>query len=254
MKIQVLGCSAVELPNSNLPSFLVDGKLLLDAGTIGTVLNQKEQWKIGNVLITHSHIDHIKDLPFFADNISINNRSHQVNVISISAVNKSLKQNLFNDILWPDFTKIPTAANPNINLKNIRPGRSFRLDGYKITAYKVTHTVPAVGYLLENNKGKRLLYIGDTGPNDLIWKVVTKKLNCLIIEVSLPDRFKSMALYTGHLTPMLLSKEINKMKYVPDRICITHCKPRYRETIEKELKRLNTRNIRILRDGMKIKI
>ena len=51
MNIQVLGCSAVELPNANLPSFLVDGKLLLDAGTIGTVLDEKEQWKVKNVLI-----------------------------------------------------------------------------------------------------------------------------------------------------------------------------------------------------------
>jgi len=32
MKLHVLGCSAVELPNSRLSSFLIDDTLLLDAG------------------------------------------------------------------------------------------------------------------------------------------------------------------------------------------------------------------------------
>ncbi|NIO82544.1 MAG: 3',5'-cyclic-nucleotide phosphodiesterase, partial [Candidatus Aminicenantes bacterium] len=50
MKIQVLGCSAVELPKSNLTSFLVDKKILLDAGTIGSSLDESEQWKIKHVL------------------------------------------------------------------------------------------------------------------------------------------------------------------------------------------------------------
>ena len=45
MKIQVLGCSAVELPNSKLPGFLIDEKILLDAGTIESVLYESKQWK-----------------------------------------------------------------------------------------------------------------------------------------------------------------------------------------------------------------
>jgi ribonuclease BN (tRNA processing enzyme) len=79
MKLQVLGCSAAELPDAKLSSFLVDEKLLLDAGTIGPALDETRQWKIRHVLITHAHLDHIKDIPFFADNISVHNRRHHVN-------------------------------------------------------------------------------------------------------------------------------------------------------------------------------
>jgi ribonuclease BN (tRNA processing enzyme) len=252
MKIRVLGCSTVELPNLNLPGFLVDEKILLDAGTIGAVLDESEQLKIKHVLVTHAHIDHIKDLPFFADNISMNNKGHHVTVISIPAVNKALKQNLLNNILWPDFTKIPTPDNPIIRLKNIRPEKTFIIDGYNVTAHKVNHTVPAVGYVIEDKKGKRLLYIGDTGPSDTIWTTLNKKIHCLIIEVSFPNRFKTMALATGHLTPKLLLSELKKIRYLPDKIFITHCKPTYRDRIRKELEMFNIKHMKILKDGARI--
>ena len=250
MKIQVLGCSAVELPNANLPSFLVDDKILLDAGTIGSVLDEKKQWKIRHVLITHAHLDHVKDLPFLADNISTNRKKHHVTVFSIPAVNRALKKNLFNNALWPDFTKIPAPASPIIRLKNISLGKRFTIDSYNITAQRVNHTVPAVGYLLEDKKGKRLLYSGDAGPSNTVWRSLNKKLHGLIIEVSLPNRFKTMALETGHLTPDLFSSELKKMKYMPDMIFITHCKPHYRKKIKEELKKLDIVNIKILTDGV----
>jgi len=254
MKIQVLGCSAVELPNANLTSFLVDDRLLLDAGTIGSVLDEMEQWKIRYVLLTHAHLDHIKDLPFLADNIAINRKKHHVTVVSIAEVNKALKQNLLNDILWPDFTRIPTSDKPIIRLKNIRPGKSFTIDSYNITAIKVNHPVPAVSYLVEDRKGTRLLYNGDAGPSNTVWKSLDKKVHGLIIEVSLPNRFKTMALKTGHLTPKLLVSELAKMKYMPDMIFITHCKARYRNKIREELKMLNMVNIQILKDGVRLRI
>ena len=205
-------------------------------------------------MITHVHLDHVKDLPFFADNIAMNYKNHHVSVISIPAVNKALKQNLLNNILWPDFTTIPTPDEPVIRLKNINPEEPFSITGYNITAYEVKHTVPAVGYLIEDKKGKRLLYVGDTGPNDTIWTSQNKRIHGLIIEVSHPNRFKSMALETGHLTPGLLSAELNKMECIPDMIFITHCKPQYKMKIKEELKMLHIDNIKILEDGTRFEL
>lgn len=255
MRIRVIGCSAVELPNSNLSSFLIDGKILLDAGTIGAALGQSEQWKIKHVLITHAHLDHIRDLPFFADNISINNRKHQVTVMSIPQVIQALKHNLLNNTVWPDFTKIPSPEHPILRLENVVPGKPFTIDGYNITAHKVNHAVPAVGYLLEDKKGKRLLYMGDAGPSDAIWKSLSnKKIHSLIIEVSFPERFKALALKTGHLTPALLGAELKKLGELPDSIFITHCKPHYRKKVAQELKKLGLNNIEILKDGALIEL
>jgi ribonuclease BN (tRNA processing enzyme) len=255
MKVQVLGCSATELPKSNLTSFLIDGKILLDAGTISSALDERDQWKIKHVLITHAHLDHIKDLPFFADNISIHNKRHQVTVMSIPEVIRAIKQNLLNDVVWPDFTKIPNAKKPIIKFNTISIGKSFKINSYRITAYRVNHTVPAIAFLLEDKKNKTLLYVGDAGPNDALWELLDKKkINGLIIEVSLPDSFKNTALQTGHLTPQLFVLELKKLKYLPERIFVSHCKPIYKKRIKEELRRLKMKNIQILNDGVALEI
>lgn len=250
MKIQVLGCSAAELPESNLTGFLVDGKLLLDAGTIGRALDEKKQWKIKHILITHAHLDHIKDIPFFAENISIHNKNHQVTLLSIQEVLRAVQNNLLNNIVWPDFTKLPTTDNPIIKVKQVTAGKTYKIDGYTVNVLEVKHTVPSVGYLLKDGKGKTLLYIGDTGPSDTIWSSLNStEINGLIIEVSLPDRNREQAINTGHLTPALLEKELLKLERFPDNIFITHCKPRYKDKISEQLKKLRIPNIRILKDG-----
>jgi ribonuclease BN (tRNA processing enzyme) len=248
VKLKVIGSSGGELPGYKLPAFLVDDCLLLDAGTISTSLKEREQLKIRNVLITHAHLDHIKGIPFLADNLVIKKREHSVRVISISEVLKALKKNLLNNSIWPDFTIIKTASRPVLSLKAIIPGKPFKINSCLVTAYRVNHSVPAVGFIIEDKKGKRILYTGDTGPTNTIWKSA-KDVHCAIIEVSFPNRLKKLALKTGHLTPKLFMKEINKMKSIPKIILITHPKPLYHKQIESEIKNLKMNNIKMLRDG-----
>jgi cAMP phosphodiesterase len=180
MKLKVLGSAGAELVGHNLPAFLLDGCLLLDAGTIGLGLRETEQWKIRDILITHAHLDHIRGIPFLADNLLTSNKRHTVTIISIAHVLDALKKNLLTNVIWPDFTRIPDTKNPVLKLMPIVPGRSFTLPGYKIVAYEVAHSVPAVGYIIEDVSGKRLLYTGDTGPTDALWKAA-KRIDCAII-------------------------------------------------------------------------
>jgi ribonuclease BN (tRNA processing enzyme) len=175
--------------------------------------------------------------------------------MSASKVIRVLKQNIFNGIVWPDFTRIPSPARPIIKLKSIDTGKKYRIDGYKVTALKVNHAVPAVGYLIEDRRGKRLLYTGDSGPSRGIRDCLKNTvIHALIIETSLPNRFKGLALKTGHMTPKLLEAELKKIKGLPDRIFITHCKPRYKKSVRDELKKLNISNIKILTDGDVLKL
>jgi ribonuclease BN (tRNA processing enzyme) len=248
MKLRVIGSSGGEFPGHHPPAFLIDDCMLLDAGTIGASLNYAEQWKIRNILITHAHLDHIKGIPFLADNLIIKNKEHSVKIISISNVLIALKKNLLNNRIWPDFTIITAASKPVLELEGILPGKPFKINSYTITAYKVNHSVHAVGYIIEDRKGKRLLYTGDTGPTDKIWEAA-KDIQCAIIEVSFPDKLKAMAIKTGHLTAGLLMKEINKMKDLPEKILITHPKPLYLGQIKNEIRKLPLKNIKILKDG-----
>lgn len=249
MRLRVLGSSGAEFPGFHPPAFLMDDSTLLDAGTIGPVLDEKAQWKIRYILITHAHLDHTKGIPFLADNIVVKNKRHHVTLVSIPYVLRTMKNNLLNNKVWPDFTAIPDPENAVLRLKNIKMGKTYEINGYKITAYRVTHAVTAAGYIVEDSKGKRLLYTGDTGPTEAIWKGTETPVDCALIEVSMPNSMRKMAVTTGHLTPELLRAEIKKMKNIPRKILITHLKPQYLNRIKTEVKKLGMNNIEVLTDG-----
>jgi ribonuclease BN (tRNA processing enzyme) len=254
MKLKVLGSSGAEFPNHNSPAFLIDDVLLLDAGTIGSVLDARAQWKIKNILLTHAHLDHIKGIPFLADNIILKSKVHFVKIMGISSVLNTLKKHLLNDHVWPDFTSIPHPDNAVLKLKQIQVGKPFKVNGYSVTAHKVSHSVPAAGYILETRNGKSLLYTGDTGPTDAIWKAAKKQIDCAIVEVSMPNRMKQMAITTGHLTANLFKEELKKMRDIPRRILITHPKPQYYAQIKAEIQKLGMNNVKLLKNGKEYRI
>jgi len=255
MKIKVLGCSGAEFPGSRPPSFLLDGKILFDTGSLTNVLDLKAQLKIEHIFITHPHLDHIMGIPFLADNLIFGARWHKVNVLSIPPVIKAIKRNLLDGSIWPDFTAIPDTHEAILNLTELKPGHSIKIGKYTITPYPVNHSVPATGYLVEDERKRRLFYTGDTGPTDHTWeRVGEKEIHCLIIEVSFPNRMEEVAIKTGHLTPRLLKKELLKMKHPPGKIYITHLKTQYFKAIKIELQRLQIKNLRLLRDGKIIEV
>lgn len=247
MKLRVLGSAGAEFPDFRPPAFLVDDHLLLDAGTIGSVLSEEEQWKLNNILITHSHLDHIRGIPALADNIIIKNLHHTVSIYSTRDVISAMRDHMFNNIIWPDFTQIPTIERPVLSFREIEAGRDFTVAGYSVRAIEVNHTVPAVGFVIAAN-GKTLAYTGDTGPTEEIWRHVSG-VDALIVEVSFPNNMEPLALLTRHLTCSLLNAELEKIGKLPARILITHPKPQYYDIIRKEIDCLGMKEIELLHDG-----
>ncbi len=251
MKFKVLGCSGAELPGYNPPAFLLDGKVLLDAGTIGTSLTEGGQKGIRDILITHAHLDHIRAIPSLADNLVITHQRHSVRIFGIGPTLKDLRTHLLNDRLWPDFTRISASIEPVLQLLTVPAGREFRVNGYAVRAYPVDHTVPAVGYVISDGRGRTLLYTGDTGPTERIWRA-DRHIHAAVIEVSFPNEMGQLARVTGHLTPDLLRDELKKMKRTPDRIYVTHPKPQFIRKIRTQvaaLRRQTGTAIEILKDG-----
>jgi ribonuclease BN (tRNA processing enzyme) len=255
LKIRVLGSSGSEVPGHNLPAFLIDGETLLDAGTIGLSLTNDQQWKIKHIIITHSHLDHIKGIPFLLDNLIIRHNRHSITLISGKDVLDDLKKNVLNDRIWPDFSKIPSRRNPVVRFSSINPSRSMSIDGLKVSCERVNHSVPAYGYIIADRNNRAIAYTGDTGPTERLWKrMATINICCLIIEVSFPNRMSKLAEASGHLTAKLLKKEIKKMETIPSKIYITHTKPQFMKDIQKEIKALGMNNIAILRDNQVIAV
>jgi ribonuclease BN (tRNA processing enzyme) len=255
LKIKVLGASGSEVGGHLCPAFAVDGKLLLDAGTVGVSLNINEEKEIRYILLTHAHFDHIKGIPFLLDNLVSRGTHCSVTVMGAREVIEDLRAYILNDRIWPDFSRIPTPDAPVVRYAILRPDVTVTVDGYRITAEKVSHTVCAFGYILEDATGSVLAYTGDTGPTDLFWKKSNHfRVDCLIVETSFPNRMEDEALRSGHLTPSLLRREIGKMNRPPPKILLIHAKPQYHPEIEKEIRELGRDDIRFLKAGEVLEI
>ena len=246
MKLKVLGCSGAEFPGHNTSAFLIDDSILLDAGTVGAVLHENDQLSLTHIFITHTHFDHIKGIPLLADNMTIRQLNRNIKIVSTATNLQAIRQHLLNGVIWPDFSRIPSAS-PALSYIEIQPGENFHFGSYTVTACPVNHSVPAVGYIIRR-AGSSLLYTGDTGPTLEIWEKADN-LSAMIIEVSFPDAMQEMALLTKHLTPRLLAKELAKLKRLPPRIFITHLKPQFIDILTEELHRLDIPGLEILTDG-----
>ena len=154
---------------------------------------------------------------------------------SLPAVLEALRQNIFNNQIWPDLTSIQVNSTPILETCPLTPGKKVWIGGVEVTAHPVDHAVPATGFLIEG-EGGAILYTGDTGPTDAIWKAAreAKNLRAIITEISFPDRMEEVALKSKHYTPGLLGLEISKMPpYLP--IYLFHTKPRFLEEVHREV-------------------
>jgi ribonuclease BN (tRNA processing enzyme) len=73
MDIRVSGCHGSQLPGYNVTGFLLDGTIMVDGGTITSVLSMEEQININSILVTHAHLDHVRDIMLLVDNLYCRN-------------------------------------------------------------------------------------------------------------------------------------------------------------------------------------
>ena len=248
IQYRVLGCAGGENPRSHLPAFLVNDRLLVDAGAATARLPLGEQLAIDTVLLTHIHLDHVKDLAFLADNI-FGLRPAPLQVCSIAGVLKQIREHLFNDILWPDFTRIPNAEAPTVQLRTLPEGQPTDLGGCHVTPVRVNHLVDCVAFFIELD-GRTLLHVGDTGPTEAVWERArgVADLRAVIVEATFPNRLQDLADASGHLTPASLEGELQKLgRPVP--LFVYHLKPQFAKEIEEELRNLRDLAPAILEAG-----
>ena len=250
MQIRVLGCHGSQTPGCNTTSFLLNGNILVDAGTITSLLTIEEQVKINYVLITHAHLDHVRDVMFLADNICYLRKDRPLVVIATHNIIDTLKTYLFNNIIWPDFSLLPNPENPVLKFETIKPGEKISLDNIDVTAVLVDHIIETVSYAIESKEGS-IVIIGDTGPTEEVWNVANNisNLKAVFVETSLPNSMQDIANMTGHLTASGLEEELKKLNTHNPQIYLYHMKLHYRESIQSEIATIKDRNIRILQDG-----
>jgi len=251
MKIEILGCSGSRWNRGNTTAFLINGNLLLDAGTATEVLTPERCSHIRDIVLTHPHLDHIYNLVFIAE-LAHETLDSTYNIYSTEATIDALRNNVFNDVLWLDFTKL----SDNMSFNKINAPGPFEAGEYTITPVPVSHSVPTVGYLVDDGHSV-LAFAADTTSTELFWEAVENRggVKALIVEASFPNRLKPLAATSGHLTPELLETELNKFDRTGIEVYVTHIKPRHRGEVISELLELSSRiPLKILQDGMTIEI
>ena len=98
MKIRVLGCHGGETPRHRTSSFLVDDTLAIDAGALTSALELPDQHKVQAVLISHAHMDHVRDLATIADN-RCQQGGPPLEIVGLRSTLDVLRKHFFNDLL-----------------------------------------------------------------------------------------------------------------------------------------------------------
>jgi cAMP phosphodiesterase len=244
MLLEILGCHGGSVLRRRLPSFLINGRVLLEAGSVTSALPLGAQAGIEHVLLSHAHLDHTVGLAFLVDNIqsaqTATGRTAAVTAASIAPVVDDLRSFCFNNRLWPDFTKLPTPEEPSLRLETVREREAVEVGPLTVVPVAVQHAVPAAGFIIHDGTSG-LVFSGDTGPTDEIWKVARefKGIHAIIVETAFPNRLEGLAAISGHLTPALLQREMDKMPDAP--LWVYHIKPAHFEETSEELERLGDR-------------
>lgn len=249
MRVKVCGCYGGETIDTALTGFVLDGVLALDAGSLTRSLTLAEQQSIRHILITHTHLDHIKDLAFLSDNV-IGTIEKPIQIWSIASNIEVIQKHLMNDRVWPDFSKLPTEAAPTIQFNVIEEEKPFMVEDYECFAVRTNHPVPNVGYLVRGKKGT-FCFSGDTGVTERLWQVVNdrKDMIGLITEVSFPNEQEWLADVSGHLTPKMLSAQVGLLKDRKYPVFLSHMKPNFIDTLKTQVDAEKMKNYRFLQVG-----
>ena len=245
MLVRIIGGHGGVSPGFKATSYLIDGKLLIDAGSVASGIQIEEQSHIDYMLISHAHLDHISDLAFIADNC-FGMKGRPFEVYANKPVKDAIKTNLLNDIIWPDFSALPNKENPTLRFHEIKPEMQLVLGDYRIMPVPVNHQGGALGFIVER-KNASVVFTQDTGPTDAIWEYAhkVKNLKAIFTEVSFPNSMSKVATDSLHHTPATMREEIKKMPAdVP--IFLGHLKPNFQSVLFKEIAELNDERITIL--------
>jgi ribonuclease BN (tRNA processing enzyme) len=228
-----------------LSSYLINDTIAVDAGSLGLLQTPDEQARIKHVLLTHTHIDHIGSLPIFVENVYEDATSDSVTIYGSAPVLDSLRKDIFNDRVWPDFITMSAQQSPFLKLETLEAERTIELEGLRITPVPVNHVVPTFGFLIEDDNAA-VLFVSDTGPTDAIWQRAnaTPALKAVFLEATFPNSLAWLADVSKHLTPLLFAAEVRKLRGRPAIVAV-HIKARYRAQVIEELQALGITNLEI---------
>jgi cAMP phosphodiesterase len=256
--IRVLGCSGSIAAGSRTTSFLLDADVLIDAGTGVGDLTLDELARIDHICISHSHLDHVLSIGLLADSVARRRvNAPPIVVHALPATLEALRKHIFNGVIWPDFTRLPSAEKPMLAFEPFAVGDVLALGAHRIEVLPATHTVPAVGFAVLPRDGEAgaWVFTGDTGPNPALWqRLRSLPLAHLVIETAFSDEERALAKISSHLCPSMLGTELAQLEGSVT-VHITHIKPGEVKAVMAQIAALGSRHrISALQSGQSLSL
>ncbi|NOZ36910.1 MAG: 3',5'-cyclic-nucleotide phosphodiesterase [Gammaproteobacteria bacterium] len=224
MQLRILGCSGGIAESLRTTSLLLNDEVLIDAGTGVGDLSLASMLLVEHIFLTHSHMDHIASIPLLLDSV-FDRIETPVVIHGLPETLQALQAHVFNNVVWPDFSVLPSPRNPVMRYQVMAPGEIFLYEDYTIEMIPVNHIVPGVGYRVQT-LDKAFAFSGDTTTNDHFWAALNQRerLDLLIVEAAFPDQDIDICRRAGHYCPRLLAEDLGKLEHRPE-IYISHAKP-----------------------------
>jgi cAMP phosphodiesterase len=254
------------IDESNLSAYMVapagsNNYICMDAGTLHYGIEQAIKNKVFAItadqvlkqyikgyFISHSHLDHVSGLIINSPDDSVKN------IYAFADCINTLKTHYFTWTSWANFANEGEApALKKYTYRPLTPGVETAIDNtsMQVTAYPLSHSnLTSTAFLIKNNNSY-LLYLGDTGPDEIekshnlhqLWEAIaplikSKQLKGIMIEVSFPNEQPDKTLF-GHFTPKWLMAEFNELSKLTGanalkgfNVVVTHVKPPVKNIIK----------------------
>ena len=253
MKIQLLPSNidgdGRATPEQHLTCFVIDDCVAVDAGSIAIALTADQRYKVRDIIVTHSHMDHIATLPIFIDDLYATLKE-PIRIHATQEIIDALERDVFNWNVYPRFSRLRNDYGPVMEYIPMCVREEFNVAHLRVTAISVDHIVPTVGLLVSDEK-TTVAFSSDTAETEEFWDAINRaaRIDALMIESSFPNSMAHLARDARHLTPATLAKELRKLSHNDLDIMAVHIKPAYRSTVVNELHALGISSLSIMEPG-----
>lgn len=247
MKLQLLPSSTddngVASQRQHLLTVVIDDCVAIDAGCLAMSCSEVQRNGIRDVLLTHTHLDHIAGLPLFIDDLFAVLRD-PVRIHATPEMVDILERDIFNWSIYPRFSELSNDFGPVVEYRKFARGSAFDMAHLHVKSVGVNHPVSANGFLLSDGRSS-VGITGDTAETEDFWELCNtcSDLKAVLVECAFPDELVDLARVSDHLTPGRLKSEVSKLGRPDIPVFVINMKPMYRDTILSQLANLGLGNV-----------
>ena len=253
MKVQLLPSTIDEngraSARQHLLTMVIDDRVAIDAGCLAMACSDQQRANIRDILLTHTHLDHIAGLPMFIDDLFAS-LTEPVRIHATAEMIETLERDIFNWSIYPRFSELSNDNGAVVEYREFAAGDAFEVAHLSIHAVPVNHEVAANGYIVSDGAAS-IAVSGDTAETDEFWNAcnAAEKLKAVFVECAFPDELEGIASVSRHLTPKRLQQELSKLDTSAVPIYVINIKPMYRDKVIGQLETLAIPNVNILEIG-----